>query len=343
MHTSGTYTENSEDLELFHYGVKGMRWGVRRKEGPDGTVSSAIKDPDKSAHRVSTEASYITKGYSAKDAELKANRRIRTQKVLLAVGATAVTAAVVYGGKVAFDKRFTGVDLPMGTILKNINALGDDQDLDRRLYTTFEAGDTKKYKGLLAATLRGNAKGTTIYETSLKATEGIKAPSHRQATKLYKEFISENKVPGSPDYKRFNLNLVKTTESGEKFYDFMKSKGYNALLDSNDQFISGYNTKKPLIVFNAASSTVKSGQSVVESKVTNRLAAQQTLGLLGKAAAPYVGLGMAAIAGNKALDTRVKHGAVNKYFQDHPKSKLAYSEVYAKLKVTDEGEYNYAE
>lgn len=28
----------TEDLELFHYGVKGMKWGVRRKEGPDGRV-----------------------------------------------------------------------------------------------------------------------------------------------------------------------------------------------------------------------------------------------------------------------------------------------------------------
>lgn len=26
----------SNDLELFHYGVKGMKWGVRRKVGSDG-------------------------------------------------------------------------------------------------------------------------------------------------------------------------------------------------------------------------------------------------------------------------------------------------------------------
>lgn len=30
--------EHSSDLELFHYGVKGMKWGVRRPEGPDGRV-----------------------------------------------------------------------------------------------------------------------------------------------------------------------------------------------------------------------------------------------------------------------------------------------------------------
>lgn len=34
-------TENSEDLELFHYGVKGMQWGVKRRVGSDGLVARA--------------------------------------------------------------------------------------------------------------------------------------------------------------------------------------------------------------------------------------------------------------------------------------------------------------
>lgn len=35
-------TAEAKDLELFHYGIKGMKWGVRRPEGPDGTVSSGV-------------------------------------------------------------------------------------------------------------------------------------------------------------------------------------------------------------------------------------------------------------------------------------------------------------
>lgn len=33
----------SKDLELFHYGIKGMKWGVKRPEGSDGRVSSFVK------------------------------------------------------------------------------------------------------------------------------------------------------------------------------------------------------------------------------------------------------------------------------------------------------------
>lgn len=32
---------NSSELELFHYGIKGMKWGVRRKRGDDGRVNAS--------------------------------------------------------------------------------------------------------------------------------------------------------------------------------------------------------------------------------------------------------------------------------------------------------------
>lgn len=47
-------SEKSEDLELFHYGVKGMKWGVSRPEGPDGRIKKSggirqkLKDRDES-------------------------------------------------------------------------------------------------------------------------------------------------------------------------------------------------------------------------------------------------------------------------------------------------------
>lgn len=332
----------SDDVTDFleHYGIKGMRWGVRKDEK---TSNASVKDSEKSAHRVRLEAKYISKGMSQSAAEKKASGRIKTEKVLLAIGAVAVTAAVAYVGSVEYQKRFSGVDLELGTKLTNINALGDKQNFNRRLYTTIDERDTQKYRGMLATALRRNADNTTIYEATLRSTERIKAPSQREAAKLYKEFRATkgNSWMFDKSYMTFNKNLADDQSgAGKEFYKFMSSKGYNAILDANDQFISGYSTRKPLIVFNAASSTVKVGQKVVDEQLSDRLALTQTLQIAAKAAAPRVGLGLAVVGGTKALDTKDRYGAVNSYFKEHPESKLSYAEVFSNLEVSADG-YSY--
>ena len=39
--------ESIYDDDLMHYGIKGMKWGIRRKTGPDGTVGGKISKNDK--------------------------------------------------------------------------------------------------------------------------------------------------------------------------------------------------------------------------------------------------------------------------------------------------------
>lgn len=310
-----------------------MKWSVRKAK------YSRTPKP-KSKYTSQVEASYISKGYSTKEAEIKAKGKIRTQKILAAIGTTAAVAVAAYVAKRGYDKRFTGVDLDIGATLKNINALGDKQVLDRRLYTSIYEGDTKKYRGLLGLALKRKAANSTVYEATLTATEKIKAPSHNTAAKIYKEFASKHGI--RDDYKTFNQELVYDLDIGQKFYSHLKNKGYNALLDANDQFISGYNTKKPLILFNAASSTVKTGQRIVNDSEIKRNLVPYVAGSFAKSFAPYIGVGMAVYGGRKALDVKNRHGAVNKYILDHPETKMTYAEIYSKMERGDDQKYAYS-
>jgi hypothetical protein len=319
--------------ELSHVGVLGMHWGHREPE--EVSTKSNKKQytiPDKkTAHRVRLEAKYLKKGVSNEQAEQMAAKRIRGEKIALGILGAAVAAGAAYAAYQALGKRYSSVVLEAGQEIHNINALGDKNDYNRRIYGTFQKGDTAKYKGLLATALRKNAKDTTIYDTVLKTTETIKAPSHKEAQNLFKECF-KNAVDKKA-YVPFNASFANdfNNPKQQQFVNFLKTKGYNAILDSNDQFVSGYNTKKPIILFNAASSTVKAGQTIVDEMTTKRLNRIQMTTIISKQVAPTVGLGLAAIGGSHAIDTNNKYGACNSFFKKNPQLKYPYGAVFNAL------------
>lgn len=81
---------------LAHYGIKGMKWGVRRKEGPDGLVSSGSGRKDSEKSDPSKEA-----GSSGSSGSGKASRG---KKVAAAVATGAAIAGVAVAGA-AIHKR----------------------------------------------------------------------------------------------------------------------------------------------------------------------------------------------------------------------------------------------
>ncbi|ADD81019.1 gp021 [Rhodococcus phage ReqiPoco6] len=332
------------DNFLAHYGVKGMKWGVIRDR--DRGSSSSSSEPKPAGRRqVALEAKYVQKGHSLEDAQQKAARRAKVQKVLLVAGAVTLAGTAAYVGHKEYGKRFTEISLKAGTELKYINATGPNTDLNRRLYTTFNEADTKKYRGMLAKQLQKNKSGTTIYETVLTAKQDIKAPSHKQAEQVFKDLVKSGAMDvkffgRNQTYKEFNGDLVRgNTPEAKTFYDALKKKGFNAVLDSNDQFVSGYNTKHPLILFNAASSTVKTGESVVNQKTIDGLYNRQVAGVMARQFAPTVAMGAAAVGAHRYIESKSKYATVNKYMAEHPNTKRSPAEIYASLQVQPNGLY----
>ena len=111
--------------ELYHYGVKGMKWGVRRFQNKDGSLTPAGKrrydEPNqqnnsspksnqqpgsnakkykipknKSLHRLKLEEKYMKQGMSREEAEQAAAKRIRTEQFVAVAAGVTVASAVAY-------------------------------------------------------------------------------------------------------------------------------------------------------------------------------------------------------------------------------------------------------
>ena len=161
---------------LYHHGIKGQKWGVRRFQKKDGSLTPAGRkryDDDgpsqkkqkeykvpknKSLHRLKIEEKYKAQGMSEKEAEQAAAKRIRGEQ--FAVGAAAVTVAAC----VAYNKyRNYNVD----KVLKNVEfhrvMTTDNPDApirkDGARYVAYNKNDRMRYRGLYGKDLQNKNKG----------------------------------------------------------------------------------------------------------------------------------------------------------------------------------------
>ena len=91
------YTSVRSD-ELYHHGVMGMKWGVRRYQNSDGTLTSAGKKKRRSEVAKSVKISQRQKSTASNESEKKKGLTDKQKRVLKTGAKIAVAGLVVYGG-----------------------------------------------------------------------------------------------------------------------------------------------------------------------------------------------------------------------------------------------------
>ena len=254
----------TKDGELKHYGVLGMKWGVRRYQNKDGTLTNAGKK------RYSGEES--TTDEAAKD---KARRR----KIILGASAAtvvlaAIGGAIIYANKTSsYRKSIDANSLKLGKYAVNEMNLNDTvipkgstvfrtsqwQTLrEGPVYVSANKDDRNRYIHRMSDMYEN------LHQMRIKSTKDLNIPSEKTQMELFidlltndKEFskvathnpygISENvfgnrsaasKFAKNYHYENFMTKMIDYDPAKRDilstFADYVKSKGYDGLIDVND-------------------------------------------------------------------------------------------------------------
>lgn len=252
--------------ELYHHGIKGQKWGVRRFQKKDGSLTPAGRkryDDDgpkkkqskipktKSMYRINLEDKYQKQGMTKEQAEQAAAKRIRGEQ--FAIGAAAVTVAAC----VAYNKHknySTDKIISQNTELHRIMGLGEKEQvrIGERQYVSYKKMDNMKYRGFMgeqqlskAKNINNQTKGRyygdqKVYDFTIKAKQDLKVASEKRAkdtlSQLYKNDSNfrDSYVKSLDDFqerflrgKEFPANHRQTVDAIRKGKPVNEKKAYD--------------------------------------------------------------------------------------------------------------------
>lgn len=325
-----------------------------------------------SKRREKLQQEYLRKGMNEEDAGIAAYKRERTEKAIKAVAAVAITAAVAYGAYKYYDKNVDKI-IRSDQVIQRISP-NSTMAVRDAFYFSMNRGDNTAYRGMYGATIKRHNPNafekTYRVEKAIKvASEKSAAKTLKELTSNDKKYtndlrshlenvyssmnainsddrqirvmrkgveaIKKGKI-NSDVYKALNFTLPYHNDNVNKaFYDKLSSKGYNAIVDINDKYLSGYNTRNPMIAFNAASNVkANSLRALTVDEIRdsyNKYALTNKVKQVAKATAKTAAI---AITGKVAVDkinsyrdSKQRIKVLENYKKEHPTTKLSDAEI----------------
>lgn len=203
----------TKDGELYHYGIKGMKWGIRRFQNEDGTYTSAGKKrrdiqeaksikksssnnsgasaKKKSSHRVLLENKYKKAGMSKKEAEAAADKRIKVEKAIAITAGVTVAAATAYYARNKYLADRCDQVLKAGTTFHNLDSAANPRP-GEHLYVNYRQNDTDFFRGQFALGKMKRSETGNAFNHEVVAKNDIKIPSLKTRKDTFKELYDND-------------------------------------------------------------------------------------------------------------------------------------------------------
>lgn len=268
---------------LYHFGIKGQKWGVRRFQNKDGSLTNAgkkryddgsVQSTKKvSKHRLYLEKKYREKGMNEADAAKAAERRIKTERVIAVTAGVTVAACAAYYARNKYLADRCDQVLKKGTAFHNLHSEASARP-GEHLYVNYRQNDKHYFRGNFSL---GKLHNTGhVYDHVLTAKEDIKIPSLKTRKDTFKELF-DNDAEFRKTFKEHSRSFGATNSNQvyknmwskmgdkndpafnvakRKYYDALRKKGYEAIVDEWDSKPFVFRSDAPLILLNTSSKSL---------------------------------------------------------------------------------------
>lgn len=249
---------------ITHHGIKGMKWGVRRYQNPDGSYT-AIGKAKRNYKSKNNHTRQIAAGIGIASAALAIYGGVYLHKANHEYGRySTITSAPLKEKLDDFGTSKTDVKLPKGTKFQRISTEANEDYIQRgHTYVSNNFHDNLVYRNKMPSVL-GKSRP---YIHTLKSNSEVRAPSRRVAAETY---LGMRPRATHAEYKNFmTYGIRENSDTQKEFVSRLNKAGYNAVIDENDAGDHGI-ARQPLILLNPdVTTTGVHRMSLVEKVLAN--------------------------------------------------------------------------